>query len=81
MKSLLQLLREEDKAVQDYQSFQEDYECFSKSDATKHIALEYGRRTKIAKDEIAFTRKEICEYLRLIGISGKETTEDEKGES
>lgn len=81
MKSLFQLLREEDKAIRDYESYQEDYEHFSKIEAPEYMALEYKKRAKIDKDEIASARKEICEYLRVIGISGKEITDDKKRES
>lgn len=78
MKSLFQLLREEDKAIRDYESYQEDYEHFSKIDAPEYMALEYKKRAQIAKGEIDSVRKEICEYFILIGIAGKEIAKDEK---
>lgn len=81
MKSLFQLLREEDEAIRDYEIYQNGYEYFSKIDVSEHVALEYKKKANIVKGEVASVRKEICEYLRTIGILGKEITDDKKRES
>lgn len=77
-KSLLRLLKEEDKTIREYESYQEDYEHFSKIEGFECISWEYGKRAQFAKSEIDSVRKEICEYFKLIGIAGKEIMEDEK---
>lgn len=81
MKSLFQLLREEDKAIRDYESYQEDYKHFSKMDAPEYMALEYKKRAVLSKNEIDSVREEIGKYLKIYGITGKEIVKDEKNES
>lgn len=80
MKSLLQLLREEDRAIKNYESCKEDCEYFSEIHAPRNISLECEKRANNAKGEINSVRKEICEYFKLIGIM-EESAGNEKREN
>ena len=65
-KSLLELLKDEDKLKYDVRFDRETYEILKSEEETKKFAYKYKEHQEKAEQELLYCRKEIIRYLKFL---------------
>ena len=74
-KSLLELLKEEDRLFDNAEDNKETYEMLKNEEKNERLASEYKESAENAEQELLNCRKEIAQYLRFLEALVKEDEE------